>query len=693
MDRPDLPADAAVDPPVDESCPRCGHEVADAWLVCAWCGHQLAGAAELAPGSRLSDGRYQILSVIGRGGFGITYDVGDRRLQRRVAMKELFPESVVRHGSLVLAPPEGRSGFQAARDRFLREARVLARFTHPGIVRVYEVFEDHGTAYLVMELLEGRTLIELLQQRGRPFGDDAVLDVAGRVAAALRPVHAAGVLHRDVNPSNVMMTHHGRIVVIDFGLARDYDEERTVGMTRMVTPGYAPLEQYRGEARFGPSTDVYGLAATCYRLATGKVPVSAVERDGGARLPSPTELNPATSKALSDAILDGLELEPGHRPQDLDAFLARLGVRRLPEGPRSILLDAVPDPERADPDGRPANARALAPGVAAGAAGAGAAVGALAAYAGGGTPQPEGPEPATGATEVVPREGPEPATGATEVVPRPRPAEQPGTAPGTVPATRNADATRSPGPGPAGDPDLTRPTDPPDRTRFGGDDNATAVAGPPPGRAGGPDAPPGLGRDPDPRLRLAVGPHRPGRRKLTYPLLAVALATGSAAPVLVTAIVVVLVLPVLATVGDSVAQRLRAEHGVGGGWAEQRMSPGALAPARLVRNLVRSVVRASPVIGLGAVLIAGWYGLERLSVPRGATDLALRVTGVVVVGALIAASRHGSRGFRTGLGIDELVARVVPDGRTTERVVVIWVVTIFVVAGAIWLSPSPFPLP
>jgi hypothetical protein len=173
----------------------------------------------------------------------------------------------------------------------------------------------------------------------------------------------------------------------------------------------------------------------------------------------------------------------------------------------------------------------------------------------------------------------------------------------------------------------------------------------------------------------------------------VALAAGSAAPVLVTAVVVVLVLPLLATVGDAVAQRLRAEHGMGGGWAAQRMAPGALAPVRFVANAVRSVVRASPVIGLGVVLIAGWYGLDRLSTPRSATDLALRATGVVVVGALIAASRHGSRRFRTGLGIDELVVRLVPEGRTTERVVVIWLVATFVVAGALWLSPSPFPLP
>ncbi|QXC63214.1 protein kinase [Aquihabitans sp. G128] len=339
------PSDAPAALPGDR-CPQCGHEVGDAWLVCAWCGQQLAAAAELVEGARLSDGRYQILRVIGRGGFGITYDVGDRRLQRRVAMKELFPESAVRHGSLVLTPPQGRAGFRAARDRFLREARVLARFTHPGIVRVYEVFEEHGTAYLVMELLEGRTLIELLQQRGKAFPEAEVLDVAGRVAAALRPVHAAGVLHRDVNPSNVMMTHHGRIVVIDFGLARDYDQDQTVGMTRVVTPGYAPIEQYRGEGRFGPSTDVYGLAATCYRLATGKVPVSALEarRRRRAALAAPAE--------------------PGHLQagQRRHPRRPRAGAGPPAPGPRRLPVPARDQPPARRPPLDPARHRAAAPG-------------------------------------------------------------------------------------------------------------------------------------------------------------------------------------------------------------------------------------------------------------------------------------------------------------------------------------------
>lgn len=775
------PSDLNAERSSDDRCPQCGHEVGNAWLVCAWCGQQLAAAAELAEGARLSDGRYQILRVIGRGGFGITYDVGDRRLQRRVAMKELFPDSAVRHGSLVLTPPAGRAAFREARERFLREARVLARFTHPGIVRVYEVFEEHGTAYLVMELLEGRTLVQLLQQRNRPFPESEVLDVAGRVAAALRPVHSAGVLHRDINPSNVMMTHHGRIVVIDFGLARDYDQNQTVGMTRVVTPGYAPLEQYRGEGRFGPSTDVYGLAATCYRLATSKVPVSAVERDGGAALPSPHKLNPAISRAVSDAILDGLELEPGHRPQDLDALLARLGIRGIPDGPRSRLLDTVPPPPEtpiSETEGAPFDPSVSVPVEALGSSPdppaptpipltptpqslrpplghedhAPASLSATPGNTsvGGLNPAdtPSSDEPVTGPTEIVARAHPpvpaeEPATDVAGVIARPAgPGLPVPTHAGTGLAPRFDPQAASPSTDdgrrftPSQEPsfgDRTHRDRTGDRRPVAGDhtqvDGATRVDDPTglgsvprvdgasgaggasrPGSDGfrtsvarplmnqfvppPPPAPERIRGGPAaPRVPGVVGPHRAGRHKLLFPLTAVALATASAAPVLVTTVLVFVVLPLIATLGDSQAHRLRTEHGVSAGWAERRMAPGALATPRFVRNAMVSTLRATPMIGVGAVLLAAWYGLDRITEVATVVDLALRAIGLLVVGIILVTARDGSGRFRTGLGLDDLVARWVPDGRTTERLVVLWIGATFVIAGSLWLTPDPFPLP
>lgn len=348
-----------LDPGIAERCPRCGSPIAGSWLTCAACDAPLASAAQLPAGTLLHDGRYRLERVLGRGGFGITYEAYDRRLQRRIAIKELFPESVVRHGVTVVAPPGDRSAFAEARGRFLREARTLARFSHPGIVRIYEAFEEHRTVYLVMELLEGRTLASLALERAEPFRGEEVLDVVARVGAALQQVHAAGVLHRDVGPSNVILTDGGRLVLIDFGIARAF--ERTTGpVTQVMTPGYAPPEQYRSDAELTPASDVYALAATAYRLATGQIPPGAPERLAGAELASPWRVNPSVPKTVSDALLDGLELDAAHRPGDIRAFLARAGAADEILPARSMLHGSVPRP--AEPP-RPEPPRAESPPV------------------------------------------------------------------------------------------------------------------------------------------------------------------------------------------------------------------------------------------------------------------------------------------------------------------------------------------
>lgn len=324
-------------------------------------------AAELPAGTPLHGGRYRVRQVLGRGGFGITYAADDLRLERVVAIKELFPESVVRHGVHVLAVPEARAAFDDAKARFLREARVLARFSHPSIVRAYEVFEEHDTAYLVMELIEGRTLSELLRDRS-PMPEAEVLGLAEHIAEALEAVHDAGVLHRDVNPSNIVVTPSGRVVVIDFGIARPYDRSTTGPFTRMVTPGYAPPEQYGEAGDLGLSADVYALAATLYRLLTGHTPTSALDRQQGRPLPSPRSLQPAVSKAVSDAVLDGLELDPAHRPQTMRAFVQRLGAVDLEPGQVATVVPAAPavpgaprPPEADHRPGAPAAAPPAAP--------------------------------------------------------------------------------------------------------------------------------------------------------------------------------------------------------------------------------------------------------------------------------------------------------------------------------------------
>jgi serine/threonine-protein kinase len=273
-----------------------------------------APTSPLSP-STLAGGRYVLGEVLGRGGVAVTRKAIDRKLDRDVAVKSLSPS-----GDPELAA--------AARSRFLREARALARFDHPGIVRVYEAFEEDGWAHLVMEFLAGRSVGAELTARGRPLEIAEAETVAAGAGRALAVVHAARMLHRDVSPSNVVLVG-GRPVLVDFGLARDLATSGVTAdvLTRMVTPGFSPPEQYDGDAaRVGPPTDVYGLAATLYHALAGRLPATAVQRTAGTRLEPLRRLRPDVPRPLADGIHDGLELDPGHRPATMAAFLARMGL-------------------------------------------------------------------------------------------------------------------------------------------------------------------------------------------------------------------------------------------------------------------------------------------------------------------------------------------------------------------------------
>jgi serine/threonine-protein kinase len=279
----------------------------------------------LSHGTELLSGVYQIKKVLGQGGFGITYQGIDTRLNRPVALKEFFPEGCWRQGTTVVSA--GRwtvDTYSNAKQRFLQEGRTLGQFNHPGIVKVFYYFEENNTAYMVMEYLQGHTLAELLVQRGGKMSESEALQYIGKVGKALEVLHQAQFLHRDLKPDNIMLTNDGKVILIDFGAAKDFTTRNTQRFTAMFTPGYAPLEQYGQALKMGSYTDIYALGATLYHLLTGVVPLSAVERAAGMELKSVKQLNPEIKPHISQAIMTAMAMEVSKRVRSVGEFLQLL---------------------------------------------------------------------------------------------------------------------------------------------------------------------------------------------------------------------------------------------------------------------------------------------------------------------------------------------------------------------------------
>lgn len=308
------------------ACAYCGTDVPDTDATyCPSCSMPLEGPGLfLCEGSQLQGGKYAIEAVLGQGGFGITYRAVQTNLGSRVAIKELFPDGATRvRDSVQLQGSTRLAAFAEQKRAFIQEAQTVARFHCPGIVRVQDVFEENGTAYMVMEFLDGTTLAERLAVEGA-LAVGEVEGLANDLSSALAVVHGGRFLHRDIKPENVFLANDGRTVLIDFGSARDFRSGATMQHTRLITPGYAPLEQYAAQAKFGPYTDLYALAGTLYHCLVGEAPPSAPDRTTGAALaPLPSSLPPG----LRAAIERSLEVRIEDRPQNVDAFVALIEGR------------------------------------------------------------------------------------------------------------------------------------------------------------------------------------------------------------------------------------------------------------------------------------------------------------------------------------------------------------------------------
>jgi serine/threonine protein kinase len=282
----------------------------------------------LPPGYKLH--WYVIKEILGRGGFGITYLAQDTNLNRNVAIKEYLPvEFSFRDSTDSVNPMDQKDEqhFKWGLERFIVEAQTLAKFEHPNIVRVISVFEENNTGYMVMSYEYGIELQSTIQN-GKTLPEQELLKIVFPLLDGLEMIHDAGFIHRDIKPQNILIRPDGTPVLIDFGSARQSLGQKTKTLTSLVSPGYAPFEQYYSKSdKQGPWTDIYAMAATMYRCISGLAPMSAVDRSeaivhgSGDIFVSALELGRGIySDHLLNAIDHGLKFRPDDRPQSIEEW-------------------------------------------------------------------------------------------------------------------------------------------------------------------------------------------------------------------------------------------------------------------------------------------------------------------------------------------------------------------------------------
>ena len=331
------------------------HELAAEQKFCPECGRPYGSvnteSFALKPGTIL-DGKYLVGEMLGQGGFGITYIGFDLLLEQKVAIKEYFPMStgmVSRENrSMVVwsTAMMGKTGTQKGFDSFLKEARKMAKLGGiPGVVGVKSVFIQNETAYIVMDFIEGETLLKKLQREG-PMPFDTCLSLLTPIIQALAEVHEHGIIHRDISPDNIMVRPDGRLILLDLGAAKDLDiqgKDGNVQSSQMVAKqGFSPIEQYQRNASIGPWTDVYAMAATIYYCCTGILPPTAVDRIVDDTL----TCQPLLTQAQFDVLAYCMSIRAENRPRSMTALL-QMAVR--PQGGQAEPPRVAPTPKPPTP--------------------------------------------------------------------------------------------------------------------------------------------------------------------------------------------------------------------------------------------------------------------------------------------------------------------------------------------------------
>ena len=345
-------------------CYNCFHELPDTARVCPNCGQTADISNEVhyphaLPCGSVLAGRYIIGRVLGQGGFGITYLAQEYESKKLVAIKEYYPDAMAIRGASSSVVPynhERAANFEYGKERFIDEAKTLAEFIgNPNIVRVNSYFEENGTAYFVMEYVNGISLKKYLKRKGGKLSWEEALWVLAPVMDALSAVHEKGIIHRDVTPDNIVITDGGNTVtgggtdgrntvtgtasvkLLDFGAARYSIGERSQSLDIILKQGFAPCEQYIHRSRQGAFTDEYSLAATLYYSITGAIPQEAVERMGEDHLESPRSLGVDIPPAAEAALMKALSVRSEDRFRTMGEFKkalldGSLEYKSIPDG-------------------------------------------------------------------------------------------------------------------------------------------------------------------------------------------------------------------------------------------------------------------------------------------------------------------------------------------------------------------------
>jgi len=309
---------------------------------------QVTASSAMPPGTRL--GEFEITGVVGEGGFGIVYSARDSSLDRIVAIKEYLPSAFASRtvsGTVQVRSEEHSKTFNAGLSSFINEARMLAKFSHPGLVEVFRFWEANGTAYMAMRYYRGVTLREMLRTNPQIATEQWLCETLDPILLALQELHNEKCYHRDIAPDNILVLPNGRSVLMDFGAARRIIGGMTRALTTVLKPGYAPIEQYSddGSMQQGAWTDIYAVGGVLYHAMTGKVPVQAISRMMNDPLkPVAMAARGEYSANLCNVVMKCLAVMPENRYQTIDELREALGWVTTPVSSTVIFQRTVQVP-------------------------------------------------------------------------------------------------------------------------------------------------------------------------------------------------------------------------------------------------------------------------------------------------------------------------------------------------------------